>query len=182
MRWNTFGTSALFAAIAGCGLMPWLLVGAPLLGVRGALSFYLVTVAAAYVIAIAPSAHRGRQAALLVGGLGAGLAVVTHAIPELALGLGVLLALARSGLLYRSASARAVSAEVVLVAGGLLFAGFLVGSSLLSVTVALWGFLLVQSTFFLAGGARPRLPDPPCRDPFDAACERADTLLAGMPV
>lgn len=182
MRWNTFGRSALFAAAAGCGVMPWLLGAAPLLGIRGALSVYLVIVAATYVTVIAPSVRRGMQGGLLVGGLGAVLAVGAHSLPELALGLGVLLALARSGLLYRSPSARAVTMEVVLVAGGLLFARFLAGTSLLSVTVALWGFLLVQSTFFLAGGTCPRPPAVGDKDPFEAACERAISLLDGMAV
>src|SRR5262249_52987197 len=37
MGWNTFGRSATFAAAAGCGVWPWLLVAAPLCGVRAAL-------------------------------------------------------------------------------------------------------------------------------------------------
>ena len=182
MRWNTFGRSAGFAAAAGCGVMPLLLVTAPLLGVRGALSLYLAGVAAAYVTAIAPSLRRGLGAGLFVGLLGVGLAAAAHALPELAVGLGVLLALARSGFLYRAQPGRALAVEIALVGGGLLFARFLAGTSLLSVMLALWGFLLVQSVFFLVGGVRTREAGAAHKDPFDAACERANAMLDRLPV
>lgn len=179
MRWNTFGRSAVFAAVAGCGVMPWLLVAAPLLGVRGALSFYLVTATAAYAMAVAPSLRRGLGASVLIATLGGALAACARGLPELALGLAVLLALARTGFLYRRRSGRAVAVEIGLVAAGLLFARFLAGSSLLSVMLALWGFLLVQSVFFLLGGGGER-EDAARRDPFDAAYERANALLDGL--
>lgn len=182
MGWNTFGRSAVFAAAAGCGVMPWLLVVAPLLGVRGALAFYLVAVTAAYVTAIAPALRRGLGAGVMVGILGGGFAVAAHPLPELALGLALLLALARTSFLYRARPGRALALEVALVAGGLLFARCLAGSSLLSVMLALWGFLLVQSVFFLVGGIRERHTGAVRRDPFDAAYERASALLDRLAV
>ncbi len=182
MHCNTFVRSAAFAAAAGCGVMPWLLVVAPLFGVHGALWFYLVVVSAAYVAAIAPSLRRGLGACMLVLMLGGGIAAVASALPELAVALAVLLALARSGCLYHAPPGRAVAVEIGLIAGGLLFARFLAGSSLLSVMLALWGFLLVQSVFFFIGGVGERRPGAAHQDPFDAAYERAKALLDGLAV
>ena len=182
MRWNTFGRSALFSALAGCGVMLWLGLAAPLLGVRQALLFYMVAAMAAYVIGIAPSPRRGLGPGLLVATLGGCLMLVAHAPADLALGLAVLLAIARGGLLYRLRPGRTVAVEGALVACGLLFARLLVGSSLLSVMLAVWGFLLVQSLFFLVGGVREREPGAAHKDPFDAAYERANALLDGLAV
>jgi hypothetical protein len=181
MGWNTFARSAVFGAAAACGVMPWLLVVAPLWGVRGALAAYLVAGTAAYVAAIAPARRRGCGCGALVGLLGAGLAVLAHAGPALAVGLAVLLALARSGVLYRARPARAAVLEITLVAGGLLFARFLAGSSLFSVMLALWSFVLVQSVFFLVGGVHAR-ESAAHKDPFDAAYERATAALDGSAV
>ena len=182
MGWNTFGRSAACAAAAGSGVVPWLLVAAPLLGGHRAIAFYLVAVTAAYVTAIAPSLRRGLGAGVVVGMVGAGLAALAHTLPELTLGLGMLLALARSGFLYRARPGRAVALEVGLIGSGLLFARFLAGNSPFSVILAVWGFLLVQSVFFLVGGVGTREPGAARRDPFDAAHDRATALLDGLAV
>ena len=182
MGWNTFARSAVFAAVAGFGVTPWLLIAAPLLGMRWALTFYLVALAAISVLAFAPSLRRGLGACAAVAVLGGCVAVTTRTLPELALGLAALLATARGVLLYRRRSARAVALEVALIGGGLLLARFLAGPSLVSIMLALWGFLLVQSFFFLVPGARVRAPAAPQQDPFDAAHERARALLDGLPI
>jgi len=182
MGWNTFGRSAVFAALAGCAVAPWLLIAGPLLGVRWALTFYLVALTAGSVLVFAPSLRRGLGACAAVAVLGGGVAVATRTLPELALSLAVLLATARAVFLYRRRSARAVALEVALIGGGLLLARFLAGPSLVSTMLALWGFLLVQSFFFVVPGARVRERGAPQRDPFDAARERARALLDGLPV
>ena len=182
MGWNTFGRSAVFAALAGFGVMPWLLLAGPLLGMRWTLTLYLVAVAAVSVVVFAPSLRRGLGACAAVALLGGCIAVVTRTLPELALSLGVLLATARGAFLYRRRSVRAVALEAALVGGGLLLARFLAGPSLLSIMLALWGFLLVQSFFFLVPGARARQQTAPQRDPFDAAHARAQALMDGLTI
>jgi hypothetical protein len=72
--------------------------------------------------------------------------------------------------------------EVGLVGGGLLLARFLAGPSLVAIMLAVWGFLLVQSFFFLVPGAREGARGTPQRDPFDAAHERARALLDGQAI
>ena len=182
MRCNTFGRSAAFAALAGIGVMPWLLIGGPLLGMRWALTVYLVALAALSALACAPSLRRGLYACATVAGLGGAVASTMPTLPELALGLAVLLAIARGVFLYRRRTARAVMLEVALIGGGLLLARFLAGPSLVSIMLAVWGFLLVQSFFFLVPGARVAARAAPQRDPFDAAHERARALLDGQAI
>ena len=182
MRCNTFGGSTAFAAVAGIGVMPWLLIAAPLLGMRWALTLYLVTLAAVSVLACAPSRPRGAAAGAAVAILGAAVAITMPTLPELVLSLAVLLATARGVFLYPRRTARAVMLEVGLIGGGLLLARFLAGPSLVSIMLAVWGFLLVQSFFFLVPGARVTERAAPQRDPFDAAHERARALLDGRAV
>jgi hypothetical protein len=182
MRCNTFGRNAAFAALAGIGVMPWLLIGGPRLGTRWALSLYLVLLAALCVRACAPSARRGVRAGVAVAVLGGAVAVTMPTLPELVLWLAVLLATARGGFLYRRRTARGVGLEVALIGGGLLLARFLAGPSVVSIMLAVWGFLLVQSFFFLVPGVRLGDRTAPQRDPFDAAHERARALLDGQPI
>lgn len=177
MRWNSFGRSTVFAVLGAIAAGAWLLAAGPLLGVRRALTLYLVGLAATYVAGLGSSRRRALGAAVATAVVGCGFGLVTGTLGELALGLAVVLALARSAFLYRRPPARAVAIEAVLVIGGLLFARFLAGTSMLSVMLALWGFLLVQSVFFLIGGVWVRASESTCRDPFDAAYTRALALL-----
>ena len=182
MRWNTFGRSTVFAALAGMSVLPWFIIAGPLLGMRWALAVYLVALTVIAVPASAPSPRRGLGAGLIVAVLGSCLALATRTLPELALGLAVLFGMTRAVFLYRLSPTRAVAVEVALIGGGLLFARFLAGPSLVSIVLAVWGFLLVQSLFFLVGGIRPRERTAPQHDPFDAAHERARALLDGMAI
>jgi hypothetical protein len=104
------------------------------------------------------------------------LAFVARGAPELCVALAVVLGIARSGFLNRAAPARAVATEVVLLVGGLVFARFLAGGAT-GTALALWGFLLVQSCFFLVGGVEPRPADGRHPDPFEDACARATEVL-----
>jgi len=177
MPWNSFGRSTIFAALAALVVSAWLPLAAPLFGGRLALMLYLAAVIAIYVTGLGPSRMRGLRAGLVTAVLGCGLVLVARTLGEVALGLAVLLAAARSGFFYRSPPARAFAVEATLVIVGLLFARFLAGSSIVSVMLAVWGFLLVQSLFFLVGGVRARSASSAHRDPFDAAHQRAVLLL-----
>ena len=60
--------------------------------------------------------------------------------------------------------------------GGLVFARFLFGPTVTALVLALWGFFLVQSLYFLLGGKHaPSLARHP--DPFQDAYARATALL-----
>jgi hypothetical protein len=177
MRWNGSTRSALFAAAAGAGVIIWLLAAGPVLGGRRALAVALALLPAIYLGGLAPRGAarlRVTAAAAVLGGV-VGLAGATLA--ERALALGVLLGALRSGVVYRLQPGRAALAEVVLVGGGLLFARFLAGPSAFAIGLAVWGFFLVQSAFFLIGGTRERSRAE--RDPFDDALRQAAAILDG---
>jgi hypothetical protein len=174
-----FGRSVIVAAIGALGVLPWIVLARPFAGPDAALAAYLVLLNAAYVALIAPRRGRRLAAFTVVGFAGAVVAVLSRSWSELALGLGLLLATARSGFLYRLPAARAVAIEIVLCGGGLLFARFLAAPSARGLMLALWGFLLVQSIYVLVGGLRVSLPGGSRRDPFVEAHARALELLEG---
>jgi len=179
MRWNDFGRSAAFAALSALAMGAWVTAAGPVVGIRRSIVLYLVGLVATYVAGIGPSPRYGLRAGVAAAAFGSLLACATRSLGELALGLGIVLAVARSGVLHRMSGARAVVIEAALVAGGLVFARWLAGPSLLSLMLALWGFLLVQSLYFLVGGRRARRSESGWRDPFEAAHDRALALLDG---
>lgn len=177
MRCNNFSRSVLFAALAAGGVLPWLMLARPIFGAEQALVFYLVGVVSAYLGGVAP--RRGRRVAVFVAAACAavGVALAARTTTELVLGLGALLAIGRSAFLYQPTAVRAAITEAVLVGGGLIFARFLIGHSLVALVLALWGFFLVQSLYFLVGGVRPRAGAGRHPDPFQDAYGRAMALL-----
>ncbi len=190
MRSGRFTGAILFAAGAAACSLPWMLCLAPLVGGGAAQTSYLVLVTALYVAslhsgAVAPArldatarpALSRLTLALLAGLAGTAVAALTRSPAELAFGLAAVLGVARSGFLYRAAPARALVVEVILLTGGLCFARFLAGSAWPPAALGLWGFLLVQSLFFLVPAVRPRHPAPAYLDPFEDAHRHAVALL-----
>lgn len=181
MRWNTFARSSLFAAVAAAAWVPWVFVAGPIVGVWTARALYLGGVMMLYTAGLSPGATRGVVVALVAGAAASCVALAAQTTAELAIGLAMILGVARSGFLYRAAPARAVTTELALLVGGLLFAGFLAGYSLLSTGLGLWGFLLVQSLFFLVAGVQSRAVGDWRVDPFEEALRRALALLERGP-
>ena len=174
---NGFTRSVTFAAVAAIAVLPWLAVARAVTGPDTALATYLVAANAAYIAVIAPSGRRRLTVFALAAVIGCLLAIASRSWGELALGLAIVLAVARSGFLYRLAPIRGAAVELVLAGGGLLFARFLAVPSLRGLVLALWGYLLVQSVYFLVGGLRARLSAGERRDPFAHAYARALELL-----
>ena len=162
MRWDSFGRSAAFAACAALGWMPWVVLGGPR-------ALYLVAATSAYVGGL--GGPRRLPAAMLTA-IAGGVLVVAGDAAVLCIGLAVALAVARSAFLYRAAPARAVVVEAALAGGGLFFARLLGTPSL-----AIWGFFLVQSFFFLLPAVRVRETTTGHPDPFEAAHARAMEVL-----
>ena len=175
--WNTFVRSAVFAAVAAALWFPWAIIAAPTIGSWQARAFYLIAVAAAYVAGLSPRRARAVPLAAMLAIVGGAAAMVVASTAELSIVLETLLGVARSGVLYRASPARALATEAMLLATGLLFARFLGGFTIVSTALAIWGFLLVQSVFFLVGGVRARPLVAGVGDPFDDAHRRALVLL-----
>jgi len=173
-----FGRSILFAAVAAAGASLWLTGAGPLLGMRPALVVFLVGAGAAYAAGIVPTL-RGRVRAALGAALAGGVvALVARSIPELVLGLTVVLAVVRSGFAHPRPLPRALAIEAGLGVAATAFARHLAGPTIVSVALAVWGYLVIQSMFFLV----PRSAEAGTRkmrgsDPFDVAHARALALL-----
>jgi hypothetical protein len=177
MRWNRFGPSLLFAAAAAAG---WLVVAAlvaPALGLARSLELFAVASGAVYLVGIAPT----RRGALAAGGVGSALGAIALWLPlgpaTTAIAAATIVAVCRSALLYRARPLRGIALEVVLGVAGLALAGFLAGGGATSLGLAVWGYFLVQSGFFLAGGVSRRAFGEPEVDPFDQARARLTALL-----
>jgi len=177
--WNTFSGGILFAALAAGGVVPWLLVARPISGAYAALALYLVGAVTAYLYLMAGERARGFVAATLALAAGIAVALVARSVTEISLGLAIVLAVGRSAFLYGRPAARAVVIETILVMGGLVFARFLAGHSALAIVLAVWGFFLVQSFFFLVADVRQRAKSGAHPDAFEDARVRALALLEG---
>jgi len=177
MKWNSFGTSLAFASLAGAAWPAFALAAVPAVGTRAALSLYLVASAAIYVAGLTPRRVQGMGAAIVAALLGALFAAVAREPAVVALGAAIGVGVCRSGLLYRARAGRALATETCLLGGGLLLARFLAAPGFLGVALALWGFFLVQSGFFLIGGVSERPGDARGIDRFESARRRALALL-----
>lgn len=180
-RTDSFARTLLFAALAALALpAAWLLI-APLLGGRLALGLPVLAALALYAIGLAPDRRSAATAGALVTLLGAALLVLAATRAELALGAAAILAVVRSGLLFRAPPLRAIALECALAGGGLALAALVAGPGPLGAALGLWTFGLVQGGYFLVGGSRRRPGDADRRDPFDAAHARLQRLLEEEP-
>ena len=176
MRWNHFSGSLAFAALATAGFPAAKLLLDPIFGWHLATQLYWVAIAALYPFCIAPNLRRGVAGASFVALLGMGLLLATSHTRELAFGLAVAIAIARSALLYRTRVARAVAIELTLGLGGLVLAGWLGGPGTVGAALGLWGYCLAQSLYFPLAGSEPHRGEA-TGDAFDEASARLRTLL-----
>lgn len=177
MRCNTFPRSVAFAALAAIGWLPWMMLSVPLVGVWNARALYLIAVLTLYVSGLAATPTTRLRVAVATGLAAAVVALAAGSTTELAIGLALALGVARSAFLYRTASGRAVVREVILLFAGLLLARFFTAASPASTGLALWGFLLVQSLFFLVPAVCEKPAPTSHPDPFEEAHRRALSIL-----
>jgi hypothetical protein len=177
MRCNTFGGSLLFAAFAAAGLLALEVLIVPPLHLAALLAFYVAAVATAYVVAIAPRRASGLAAGVLAALFGIALLLLPLDVEQTALGAALVVAVCRSAILYRARPLRSLLLELTLLAGGLGLARLLAAGGAASPALGLWGYLLVQSLFFLAGGVTVRSGREARTDPFERARARLLVLL-----
>jgi len=169
---HRFARSLAFGAVAALAIVPFLLTFGPALGSAGALALSSVLSTSGYLAVVAPGHARGLRVGFLA--LVMGMVLFWSASPSTTvLGSAAILAVMRSGFLYRSRPGRAL-----LVEASLLFAG----SSVSSVALAVWGFFLVESLFFLVGGTAARPEEEFAEDPFDRARREAVRLMEEAPM
>jgi hypothetical protein len=176
MRWNDFSRSLLFAAVAAAGFAPFAMLTTPWLSVSWALALYALACGPLYLSGLGSSRRRGVRSALLAAVLG-GVALLVAGSPREAIVLAAVIAgLVRSGVVYHRPLARAALIEAGLLGVGLGVAQLLIASSTLSIVLAIWGFFLVQSVFFLVGGAR-RERSTRGGDAFERAVDQVNAIL-----
>jgi len=183
MRMGTFAGSLVYGFVAALAAVPYLMVTRPLFGTSTALASFYVAAAVAYVGLIAPGWSRGVRIGLLAAALGLGI-VLLAPNPTVALaGTLVLVGLMRSGFLFRwKGPARALVIELSVLGGGLALARVLDGEGALGLALAVWGFFLVQSVYFLIGGIGRRGGPVDEVDPFQHAYREANRLMDDLAV
>jgi hypothetical protein len=175
-RWDGFGRSLVFAALAAGGLPVAVTFGAPLFGSATSVRLYLIAVAGLYAAGLSEERSRRLSALVMATGVGTLLALLPLGLAGTALGAAGIVAVGRSVIAQRHRTLRACVIESVLAGVGLAVAGFLASGGMLSLCLAVWGYFLVQSAYFLIGGRAARHSDPP-RDPFERARVRLERLL-----
>lgn len=173
-----FARTLAFGALAAATLPLSVLALGPWLGGAGARAAHGVLATAAYLAVLAPPGARRRLAVALAaaaaGVLWWGLA---GSFAGFLAGLSAIVAVFRSGWLFRRGVARAMVVEgsVLLLALATWYG--LAGPGLPGQALALWGWFVAQSFYFLPGGLarRRRRPDG---DAFERARQRLEELLA----
>jgi hypothetical protein len=178
LRWDSFARSLAFAALAAAGLPVAVTFAGALLGGESAARLYLVAVAGIYAIGLCPDRSRRFAALAFSAFAGMILALLPLDLRTTAIGAAGIVAFARGVLLPDARNLRAVVIEAVLAAAGLAAAAWFARGGLLALCLALWGYFLVQSGYFLFG-ARTAGAGEAARDPFDRARARLLRLLEG---
>lgn len=171
------GRSLLFAVLVGLGAVPFSMVAAPVIGWESACVAIVLVSAVLYLVVASPSWSRALPVAVLAALLSLLVGLLASTITEAVLGAALVVGLCRSGVLYRRAAARCLTVELGLLLVGLLFARLLASPSPLGAGLALWGFFLVQSLFFVVGGWEPRPVAGENGDAFDEAERRVMEVL-----
>ena len=175
-----FSSSLIFAAVAGLAAVPYLLVALPAFGLVRTFSIGAVLLVAAYIVVASPSLVRGLRSGALTLALGVGLYALAPGVVVL-FASAILLGVVRSGLLYRAKIGRAFAIEAMLFLLATSVAQLLAGSTVQSYGLAVWGFFLVESTFFLFEGARSRAESGSAEDPFERVRREATRLMEEQP-
>lgn len=182
-----FGRTLAFAAAAGLAAPIGIAALRVVLGAGLAVPAYVIGVAALYVFGLARRPVAGVVAAIFVALSGALLLLASGSLSALAVLCALEIAVLRSACLrpdLRASVPRAIAIEAALVVCGLLLAAWLVRGSFYPVSLALWGFFLAQSAFFLIGGPTAQAARDTLHgdvDPFDRARSRALSLLEEAP-
>ncbi len=175
MRWDSFRGTLVFGAVAASALPAvWLGLG-PALGYAPAAGGYLIAIAVVYVALLGRERPGRWRATAWAAAAGAALLVFAPSFAARAVGAALLLAFSRAWL-FGGAPFRALAIEAALSGAGLALATTLFAPGPLSLALALWAYLLVQSAFFLIA-RRVQAPGIDDSDGFEQARQRLLRLL-----
>jgi hypothetical protein len=193
-----FSRTILFGLLAAVSLPASVVALSPVLGASDALAMHAIGAVSGYLAILVPGLRRRLCVLALAGAFGLLVWLFAGSLAELALGLSLEVAVVRSGLLYRlsyrlsygpraqharggtepsgQGRLRAVAIEAIVLLVALLTARFLAVPGLVGGMLALWGWFVAQSFYFLFDGLAPRRRQPQ-GDPFEAARRGLEELL-----
>ena len=181
LRLDSFVRSLAFAAFAAAGLPVAVTFAGALLGAEGAARLYLIGAASLYAIGLCSDRSRRVAALAIAAFAGAILALLPLDLRATAVGAAGIVAFARGVVLVERRTLRALAIEAVFAVAGLAAAAHFARGGLFALCLALWGYFLVQSGWFLIGGGAASAGES-ARDPFDRARARLLRLLEDDPV
>jgi hypothetical protein len=179
-RWDSFGRSLAFAALAAAGLPVAVTFAGALIGDGDAARLYLIAAAGIYAAGLCPDRSRRFAAFASAAFAGMILALLPLDLRHTAIGAAGIVAFARGFLLPDTRNLRALAIEVAFGSAGLATAAWFARGGLLALCLAIWGYFLVQSGYFLIGARGPGYGET-TRDPFDLARARLQRLLEDDP-
>ena len=188
---NSFTRNLLFALVAAGGYPVYAAISVGPLSPRTVFVSYLTLCAATYLLGIArgPARATGAAALCMVSGTFLWLSGLSAVVVGMA--LAVCIGVLRSGLLHaadseanpqnRPSFVRSFFIEAFLILGGLTLSRFMLSGGLFPIPLAIWGFFLVQSGFYLVGGLARQLRETTDNenggDRFEQACRQAYAVI-----
>ena len=176
MTVRSFGGTLAFGIAAGVGFPGFAVLSSPLVGTHTALWLWIALGAIAYSALLGQSWRERIAGAFIATLFLIPTAFLTDEIAGIAMGAALAVAIARSRLLGTHQIARTVAVEALLAAFGFAFVTALHGPGWFPISLAIWGWFLVQSLYFLIGGLMSE-PAPGDIDPFDLAHEQVSRIL-----
>ncbi len=188
---NSFTRNLLFALVAAGGYPVYAAMFVGPLSPRAVFISYLTLCASAYLFGIARGPARATGAAALCVVSGAFLWLSGLSAIVVGMALAVCIGVLRSGLLHagdpdadpqnRPSFVRSFFIEAFLILGGLTLSRFMLNGGLFPIPLAIWGFFLVQSGFYLVGGLAQQLRETTDKesdgDRFQQACRQAYAVI-----
>ena len=118
-RWDSFGRSLVFAALAAAGLPVAVTFAGALFGAESAVRLYVIAAASAYAIGLCPDRSRSAAALAFAALVGVILALLPLDLRATAVGAAGIIAFVRGVVLANRRTLRALAIEVVFAAAGL---------------------------------------------------------------
>lgn len=169
--------SLVFAAVAAFAAPAVAVGAASWLGTTTAFRVVVVALAVGYAWIVAPPKTRRLRVVALGSVLGLAALALTATVREAVLGAAVIVALLRTGLLYRASGLRGPALELVLGGLGLAVAAQWRGLGVGGFALGVWSYFLVQSAYFVVSGIGRRGRVGVAGDEFERAAARLEELL-----
>ncbi len=176
MAARSFGKGLLFAVIAALAAVTWQVFAGGLIGARLALLTGMAGLAVAWLYFIARSPAAGFKVVLVAAPFAGVVILLAPTVSSAALGLLLLIGVARGLFIDRVPVARGVARELFVGIGSLALASCFVPGGLTGLALATWSVFLVQSLTLLTPAPAPA--EAGVADPFEAARDRAERILA----